>query len=116
MLPKHKPAILERHPDTGVVFDGFEVPFFHEALMVARQAAEMVPVSVAGWDVAISHDGPVLIEGNADYDVRGSEMAYGGYWRNPVFRRLIADHAPRMTGIGAHFDKAYKGQLKKMAG
>lgn len=109
MLPKQNPAILECHPDTEMVFDGFEIPFFREAIMITRRAAEMIPVSVVGWDVAISHDGPMLVEGNADHDVRMSEMAYGGYWRNPVFRRLIEEHAPEMRRIGRHFDETDLG-------
>lgn len=105
MFPEKKPAVLVRHPDTGVAFHGFEVPFLSEAIMVAKRAAELIPISVAGWDVAISDHGPVLIEGNENYSSRMSEMAYGGYWRNPVFRQLVMDHAPEMAGIGRHFDR-----------
>jgi len=75
MLPKHKTAILGYHPHTGVIFDGHEVPFFHEAVMIARRAVEMIPVSVVGQDVTISHDGPVIIEGNADY-VQASSLRH----------------------------------------
>jgi len=115
MLPKYRPAILDRHPDTGVTFDGFVIPMFQEAIAVAKRAAKMIPLSVAGWDVAISSEGPVLIEGNAFYDVRMSEMAYGGYWRNPVFRRLIEDHAPEMSRIGRRFDEAYSSVLQSQS-
>ncbi len=108
-MPKYGFCNLERHPDTEVVFDGFVIPFFQEAIMVAKRAAEMIPVSAVGWDIAISRDGPILIEGNAPYHAGLSEMVYGGYWRNPVFRRLIADHAPEMISIGRHFEETDLG-------
>jgi hypothetical protein len=31
----------------------------------------------------------VLIEGNSNYEVSGSDLAYGGYLHNPVFRKLL---------------------------
>lgn len=105
VVPEHGPSILERHPGTGVIFDGFEIPFFSETLLVAKRAAELTPLATVGWDLAIGPDGPILIEGNAPYQAEVSEMAYGGYWRNPVFGRLIADHAPHMNRIGVQFDK-----------
>jgi len=115
VVPEHGPAILERHPDTGVIFDGFTIPFFHEALLVAKQAAELTPLAAVGWDVAIGLDGPILIEGNAPYQAEISEIAYGGYWRNPVFRCLIEDHAPELGRIGRQFDKAYPGEIRQVA-
>lgn len=115
VLPEYGSAILDCHPDTGVVFEGFEIPMFHEAIAVAKRAAEMVPVGVVGWDIAIGSDGPILLEGNANYSYRVSQMAYGGYWRNPVFRRLIAEHAPEMNRIGRCFDKAYPGEVGQVA-
>ena len=53
------------HPTTGVVFDGFRVPFFREAKeMVLQAALESDKILMVGWDVAISEDGPLVIEGN----------------------------------------------------
>lgn len=105
VIPEHGPCVLERHPDTGVIFHGFQIPFFREALLVAKRAAQATPLAAIGWDVAIDPGGPILIEGNAPYQVEVSEMAYGGYWRNPVFRRMIADHAPHMKRIEMQFDR-----------
>ena len=83
--------------------------------MTVECAAEMIPVTVVGWDIAISHDGAVLIEGNGYYDVRMSEMAYSGYWRNPVFRRLIFDRGScEMSRIGRRFDEGCAGRARGM--
>lgn len=53
------------HPMTGFAFEGFTVPYFQEALELCRQAAQVEPrLRYIGWDVAITPDGPVLVEGN----------------------------------------------------
>lgn len=56
---------FDRHPVTGVLFDGFQIPCFQEARDLVLQAAlESDKILVVGWDVAISDHGPVIIEGN----------------------------------------------------
>lgn len=53
------------HPATGVRFDGFQIPCFAEAKELALKASlESDKILVVGWDVAISENGPVIIEGN----------------------------------------------------
>ena len=55
----------ERHPLTGVRFPGFRVPLFSEALRMVAQASREIPqVQYIGWDVAITPDGPVVVEAN----------------------------------------------------
>ena len=63
--------IVEEHPMTGMKFEGFQVPFFEEAKALVSEAAKVVPqVRYIGWDVAITPNGPLIIEGNnyAAYD------------------------------------------------
>ena len=56
---------FECHPVTGVRFDGFQIPCFEEAKeLVLKASLESDKILVVGWDVAISEDGPVVIEGN----------------------------------------------------
>lgn len=53
------------HPVTGQAFIGFQIPFFREAVEMCCQAALVEPrMRYIGWDVAITPDGPVLVEGN----------------------------------------------------
>lgn len=53
------------HPVTGKNIVGFKVPMFDEAVKLVERAAAVIPqVAYIGWDVAISEDGPVIIEGN----------------------------------------------------
>ena len=50
---------------TGVRFDGFPVPYWQEIQAMVLEAAHVDErVHMVGWDVAITPDGPLLIEGN----------------------------------------------------
>ena len=53
------------HPLTHIKFDGFQIPCFEEAKnMVLKASLESDKILVVGWDVAISENGPIIIEGN----------------------------------------------------
>ncbi len=55
----------ETHPITGVPFVGYPIPMWAQCVALAKKAAEVVPqVGYVGWDLAVTPDGPVLVEGN----------------------------------------------------
>lgn len=70
----------DRHPNTGVVFSEFQVPYYEEALELVKRAHTKAfhDIKTVGWDVAITPDGPVLIEGNTNYSGPAFEMCMGG--------------------------------------
>lgn len=58
-----------RHPDSGVEFEGFKIPYFSEAVeLVCRLHSYLRDIHSIGWDVAITPDGPTVIEGNDDWE------------------------------------------------
>lgn len=63
---------LDRHPRTGAVYRGMRVPLWDEALRLARRAAVAFPMlRTLGWDIAVTPDGPVLLEANAGWGSLG---------------------------------------------
>ena len=55
----------EYHPKTKTKIVGFKVPYFEEVkAMVLKAALESDKILVVGWDVAVTPDGPLIIEGN----------------------------------------------------
>ena len=59
--------VYAQHPDTGINVTGLEVPFFHEAETLACQALACFPdMAIAGLDIAITEQGPSVIEINLD--------------------------------------------------
>ncbi len=58
--------IYEEHPISLKKIIGFKVPFYKEACEMVKEASELVPsIKYIGWDVAITPEGPVIIEGNS---------------------------------------------------
>lgn len=63
-------AVLETHPKTGCSFIDFQVPYWQAVRhMVIDAAQKFLPIRTIGWDVAITPDGPVIIEGNTDWGI-----------------------------------------------
>jgi glutathione synthase/RimK-type ligase-like ATP-grasp enzyme len=57
--------IYEKHPLTNVNIVGFKVPKWQEVINLAKKAAQEIPeLGIMGWDVAITKEGPLLIEAN----------------------------------------------------
>ena len=56
------------HPVTGVPIEGFQIPFWKETLEMVEKASRLHPENRSiGWDIAITAEGPDLIEGNHDW-------------------------------------------------
>ena len=84
--------VLIAHPVTNTVFEDFSIPFFGQAKELVIKAASFMPgLRLVGWDMGIGESGPVLIEGNSDYEIAGNDLADGGYRANPVFRKVLAE-------------------------
>jgi hypothetical protein len=70
---------VDRHPDSGVIFEGYEIPYFAEAIKQATYFHSLLfGIHSVGWDIAITEKGPVFIEGNDNWDVILYELVNGG--------------------------------------
>jgi hypothetical protein len=81
------------HPDTGVRFSEVVMPHFKECLELTKAAHALIPsMQSVGWDVAITPQGPILMEGNQDWGARTA------YWVMPdfvqEFRKLLTAPSP----------------------
>ena len=57
---------FEFHPITGTRIPGTQIPYWEEAKAMCLEAAKVVPqLRFIAWDVAVTPDGPVFIEGNS---------------------------------------------------
>lgn len=75
------------HPDTGYPIADFQLPMFDEVIAFIDKAARHVPqVQYVGWDVSVTADGPVLIEGN---------WGTGVYENKPTVLGIRTGHRPR---------------------
>jgi len=63
-MPLRQP--VEPHPTTGAAIRGRKLPLWKEACDLVKRAHIAVPEMVfIGWDVGLTEDGPILIEGNS---------------------------------------------------
>lgn len=85
--------VYETHPDTGIRFQGYQLPMVQEAVALAKEASKIIPgVNHIGWDIAIAPDGPAIIEGN---DFPGTDLCQlavfcpekEGLW--PYYKRIL---------------------------
>lgn len=85
----------EFHPYTHTRFEGFAVPYYHEAVELIKTCALLKPeVRYCGWDVAITKNGPVLIEGNPmpGYDIPQNHFhLVGKTGLLPKFKEILKD-------------------------
>ena len=57
--------VYYKHPVTNIGIVGFKVPFYKETLELIKKAGKIIPqIRYVGWDVAITNDGPIIVEGN----------------------------------------------------
>jgi hypothetical protein len=62
--------VYETHPATGVQIAGFAVPRYDEITDMVAEAARRLPtVPYVGWDIAVTPEGPALIEANHNSSV-----------------------------------------------
>jgi hypothetical protein len=82
-------AVYWEHPDTHYKFEGFTIPYFKEACHLVNTCAKHFPSRLIGWDIAITEEGPVVIEGNHNPGLHVSDIAYGGYKKNPLIKEML---------------------------
>ena len=59
--------MVETHPVSGKTLSGMQIPHWDEVLRITKNAHKLMPqFGVFGWDIAITEDGPVIIECNAN--------------------------------------------------
>ena len=70
---------VKEHPDSHIVFDGFKIPFYKEAEAMAVMLHSFLYRSHSvGWDIAITDNGPVFIEGNGWWEISLIQAVHGG--------------------------------------
>jgi len=84
-------AELIKHPDSNFIFDGFKIPFFKEAVDLVIKAVDYIPDRYIGWDIAISPEGPIIIEANEYPSIFMSDIAYGGYLKHPLYKGILEE-------------------------
>jgi len=60
---------IYKHPKTGISFEGFQLPLWSEACRLVKETSfKFLPIRTIGWDVALTPNGPCILEGNIWWD------------------------------------------------
>jgi len=82
-------GIYKKHPDTGVIFENLQIPHYLQVKKIVSRAASLFKFPLLGWDVAITPNGPSIIEANHDFHLLLSDRTEKGLKRNPTIRNLL---------------------------
>lgn len=77
----------DRHPNSGIIFEGYKIPKWKEIVEYTKRAHLLFyGLHSIGWDVAITDDGIMIIEGNDNWDTLGVQLYSGG---KPIFDKYF---------------------------
>ncbi len=88
-LPEHGGKEITEHPDSGYKFEGFKIPYYKEVCDLVLDTARIIPDGLIGWDVAITPNGPIIIEANAEPHIPISNIAQGGLLKNKHVKNVL---------------------------
>jgi hypothetical protein len=84
---------VREHPDTGVRIEGTQLPSWPETLDLVRNlSAVSQPVRAVGWDIIISPEGPVVLEGNHDWGIMMMQSLGTGYLEDPEVGETLTSY------------------------
>ncbi|HOP65770.1 MAG TPA: sugar-transfer associated ATP-grasp domain-containing protein [Bacilli bacterium] len=79
------------HPLSKKAFKGYKIPYFKETKELVLKAAKVVPeIKVVGWDIAITPNGPTIVEGNrrAGFDII---QVVSGTGRKDIIKEILKE-------------------------
>lgn len=106
---------IDKHPDSGAQLNGVIVENWDAIKSEVINFQEKLPfVKVAGWDIALTEEGPVVIEVNDSWDRTGQLFIQRG-WRNEIRDCFVAWKTIEYNPIVERFINTYQYKdLKKL--
>ncbi|WP_278182570.1 sugar-transfer associated ATP-grasp domain-containing protein [Vibrio misgurnus] len=82
------------HPDTHIDFFGLTIPYWNDIVDLVKKAAlELPKLRSLGWDVALTENGPILLEVNRDYDILAQQTCTQAFGKNKAFYNELINYA-----------------------
>lgn len=91
---------VERHPDTGTPIDGHRLPHWAETVALGVRALDVARGRPSiGWDIAITDDGPVLVEGNTLSNPDVAQVPSGDPLSDTPYPGALEAYVRRCVGL-----------------
>lgn len=81
-----------RHPDSDIKFDNIFLPHGEMIKNEVINAARLFENAFVGWDVAITNNGPTIIEGNGNPHLIMTQIASNGFRNHPLYSDIFRDY------------------------
>ena len=84
--------VYVNHPKTGTPVQGFQVPMYDEVFALLEDVVRRIPqIRYVGWDIAVTPEGPAVIEGNHNSSVFQPKPSASGVRTGllPVYKAAI---------------------------
>jgi len=97
--------MIDTHPVSGARFDSVRVPEWEKVQQMASEAHALFPeFGIIGWDIAITPDGPAIIEAN--------DNSYHALWQLPEGRGILnPDFIPVFDKTAAKSQAILQGKI-----
>lgn len=70
---------MGKHPQTKTVFKEYQIPYYKESIEMVKSLHQLFQqFFMIGWDIGITPDGPIVIEGNNITTLHAYQVLYGG--------------------------------------
>lgn len=92
-LFKNGAKSFAKHPVSNFIFKGASLPFNDEVRSLVTNAAESFEdIDLIGWDVGLTQDGPVIIEGNDNPHIVGMQITSQGLLNNNIYKEIFKEY------------------------
>ena len=96
---KSRTGVFDAHPESGAAIFGRCLPHWSDVKRIAVAAhAEFKTLPSIGWDIAITADGPVLVEGNSEWGTNVVQMSHRMPLDATVIPVRLAEHFAQFEG------------------
>ena len=82
-----------KHPDTNHDLSEIQIPFWGEIISLVKKGANNLPnLNSLGWDIAITENGPLAVEVNADYDILAQQTCTQPFGSNNEYMKALIEY------------------------
>jgi hypothetical protein len=99
---KSRAGVFDAHPGSGAAIRGRYLPHWSKLKRLAVAAhAEFKTLPAIGWDIAITADGPVIVEGNSEWGTNVVQMSHQMPLDATVIPVRLVEHFAQLEGRSA---------------
>jgi len=106
---------LRQHPRTGADLTGVTLPDWDQVIRLCCQAGALLTgLPIVGWDVALTVDGPVIIEANTVPSLELAQYPNAEGLLTPALRQRFLAEVTRLLGENRNDEKAWRKRRRAL--